>query len=215
MYIGLYKTPNKVLSCLVLQIKLILLLLLEGAGGRLFEAGCLLTFSAFRVGAHSNKYSTVQYFSYWRLHWSFPWCRRFARSRSLPRGIAFDCGTLLEITACLPCEQRLHFRGLSGRGVLKVIFARHATACLDITENFHLRFINCNDWTIIFSPVKFSLTILCTIRQSVVTVTYACTLAPLRIYLRIYLVLISHVISKQPRVNPLRVSCCTKNCLIM
>ena len=33
----------------------------------------------------------------------FPLCRRFARSRSLPRGInAFDCGRLLEITVLLP-----------------------------------------------------------------------------------------------------------------
>ena len=27
-----------------------------GGGGRLFEAGHLLTFSAFRMGAYSNKY---------------------------------------------------------------------------------------------------------------------------------------------------------------
>ena len=33
---------------------------------------------------------------------TFPWCRGFASSRSLPRGIAFDCGRLLEITALLP-----------------------------------------------------------------------------------------------------------------
>ena len=32
----------------------------------------------------------------------FPWCRRFASSRSLPRGIAFDCGRLREITALFP-----------------------------------------------------------------------------------------------------------------
>ena len=32
----------------------------------------------------------------------FPRCHRFARSQSLPRGIAFDCGRLLEITALLP-----------------------------------------------------------------------------------------------------------------
>ena len=29
-----------------------------GGGGRLFETGCLLTFSAFRLGAYSNKYGT-------------------------------------------------------------------------------------------------------------------------------------------------------------
>ena len=40
---------------------------------------------------------------------------------------------------------------------------------LDIIGNFHFRFIDCNDWTIIFFQFKFSLTILCTIRQSVVT----------------------------------------------
>ena len=48
--------------------------------------------------------------------------------------------------------------------------------CLDIIGNFRFRFINCNDWTMIFFQFKFSLTILpvCTIRQSVVTdsVTY-------------------------------------------
>ena len=32
----------------------------------------------------------------------FPWCRGFPSSRSLPCGIAFDCGRLLEITASLP-----------------------------------------------------------------------------------------------------------------
>ena len=31
-----------------------------GGGGRLFETGCLLTFSAFRLGAYSNKYGTQQ-----------------------------------------------------------------------------------------------------------------------------------------------------------
>ena len=31
----------------------------------------------------------------------FPCCRGFARSRSLPRGTAFDCGRLLEIKALL------------------------------------------------------------------------------------------------------------------
>ena len=73
----------------------------------------------------------------------FPWCRRFARSRFLPHSIAFDCGRLFEIT--------LHYR-------------------LDIIRNFHFRFVNCKDWTIMFYQFKFSLTILCTIKQSVVTV---------------------------------------------
>ena len=36
--------------------------------------------------------------------------------------------------------------------------------CPDIDENFHLRFINCKDWTIIFFQFTFSLTILCTIK---------------------------------------------------
>ena len=30
----------------------------RGWGGRLFEAGRLLTFSAFRIGAYSNKYGS-------------------------------------------------------------------------------------------------------------------------------------------------------------
>ena len=64
MYIGLYKTPNEVLSCLVLQIKLIFLLLLEGKGALIRGRVLINSVSAFRVGAHSNKYSTVQYFSY-------------------------------------------------------------------------------------------------------------------------------------------------------
>ena len=63
--------------------------------------------------------------------------------------------------------------------------------CLDIIGNFHFRFINSNDWTIIFFQFKFSLTILCTVRQTVEE-------------LRIYLVLISYWISTQPWVNTLR-----------
>ena len=47
--------------------------------------------------------------------------------------------------------------------------------CLDIIGSFHFRFIDCNDWTIIFFQFKFSLTILCTIKQtdSSYCVTYA------------------------------------------
>ena len=101
----------------------------------------------------------------------FPWCRRLARSRSLPCGIAFDCGRLLEITTLLP--------------------GHHWTFSI-------YRFINCNNWTIIFFQFKFSLTILCSIRQSVVTVTNLCLHTG---SLTIYLLLISYLIFKQPRVT--------------
>ena len=78
----------------------------------------------------------------------FPWCDRLARSRSLLVALPL----IVE-----DCWKLQHY-------------------CLDIIGNFRFRFINCNDWTMIFFQFKFSLTILpvCTIRQSVVTdsVTY-------------------------------------------
>ena len=73
----------------------------------------------------------------------FSWCLRFARSRSLPHGIAFDSGRLLEITALLP---RLNYN---------------------------------------LFPFKFSLIILCTIRQSVVMCNLCLHTGSLKIYLLI------------------------------
>ena len=87
------------------------------------------------------------YFSYWRLHWCFPYVVDL-------QGLHLCLVVFpLIVEDCLKLQ---HY-------------------CLDIIGNFHFRFINCNDWTVIFFQFKFSLTILCSgIRQSVV----ACTLAP-------------------------------------
>ena len=40
-----------------------------GGGGRLFEAGRLLTFSAFRMGAYSNKYGIILHCNGIALHY--------------------------------------------------------------------------------------------------------------------------------------------------
>ena len=76
--------------------------------------------------------------------------------------------------------------------------------CLDIIGNCRLRFINCN--VIIFFQFKFSLTILCTLYHKAVN-SYCVTYAHTQAALRIYLCLISCLISKQRWVNTLRVSC--------
>ena len=102
-------------------------------------------------------------FSYWHLHWCF-----------------------LNVVALQGLDLCLVVLPLIVEDCLKL---QHY--CLDIIGNFHFRFINCNDWTIIFFQFKFSLTILCTVKQSVEE-------------LGIYLVLISYRISTQPWGNTLR-----------
>ena len=105
----------------------------------------------------------VLFFSYWHLHWCF-----------------------------------LNVVALQGLDLCLVVLPLIVEDCLKLQHyylaiigNFYFRFVNCNDWTVIFFQLKFNLTILCNVRQSVEE-------------LRIYLVLICYQISTQPWVNTLR-----------